>query len=95
MTRPDLRYLHLTPIEDKACELVDDSKSEFHLCVYGVKGKAPCRGDSGGPLVTLDTKEQIGINSFGSNNCGFGGPRAFTKVSECLDWIKNITGLNA
>uniref|UniRef100_T1GHG0 Peptidase S1 domain-containing protein n=1 Tax=Megaselia scalaris TaxID=36166 RepID=T1GHG0_MEGSC len=65
-----------------------------NICV-ATGGKSICSGDSGGPLVTLDTYEQIGINSFVSGGgCEGDAPAVLVRVTNFLDWIKENTGLN-
>lgn len=91
----DLHFVHLTTITNKECKqpfgayLTDDN-----ICV-ATGGKSICSGDSGGPLVTLDTHEQIGINSFVSGGgCEGDDPAVLVRVTNFLDWIKDNTGLD-
>ncbi|XP_076042406.1 brachyurin-like [Oratosquilla oratoria] len=66
------------------------------LCTSGDDGKGTCTGDSGGPLsfVTRNRTEIRGIVSFrSSEGCENGYPDAFTRVTEYLDWIENVTAI--
>ncbi|CAD7003961.1 unnamed protein product [Ceratitis capitata] len=59
-----------------------------------------CQGDSGGPLIKFIYEEGIyyttlyeyivGITSFGVG-CGTGAPGVYTRISEYIDWIENVT----
>ena len=59
--------------------------------IYIFVDKDSCNGDSGGPLVyralTADPWTQVGIVSFGGNECGAGFPAVYTKVEAYMDWI--------
>ncbi|XP_058805923.1 trypsin-3-like [Phymastichus coffea] len=50
------------------------------------------KGDSGGPLIS--SGQVIGITSWGSVPCEGESPTAYTKVSNFVDWIKNIMSNN-
>lgn len=56
------------------------------ICVSGDEMTGSCSGDSGGPL-TLNNA-QIGVVSFGIQNCLPGYPSAFSRVAKFLDWIE-------
>ncbi|KAL4715753.1 hypothetical protein ACJJTC_006332 [Scirpophaga incertulas] len=49
-------------------------------------GHGTCRGDSGGPLFRMDTREQIGVVSWGLP-CALGAPDMFTRLSSYRDWL--------
>ncbi|KAL5285001.1 hypothetical protein ACFFRR_006998, partial [Megaselia abdita] len=91
----DLHFADLTPISNEECKKTfGEYLTDNNICVDAV-GKSVCSGDSGGPLVTLDTHEQIGINSFVSGcGCECGEPAAMVRVSNFLDWIKEQSGLD-
>lgn len=75
-----------------------------HLCIYnGVSGA--CSGDSGGPLACRDSTGKYvlagvtswGVVAFQRNStdgtdvvCSTDYPSAYTRVSEYVDWIRNI-----
>jgi len=82
------------PIADDKCAKrkrwgIDPTRQ---ICAGGIKGKDSCSGDSGGPLFaregTNDPWTQVGLVSFGTNQCGVGAPGVFTRVTFYLDWIK-------
>ncbi|XP_026843294.1 phenoloxidase-activating factor 1, partial [Drosophila persimilis] len=57
------------------------------MCAGG-EGKDVCQGFGGAPLFIQENGifSQIGIMSFGSDNCG-GLPSVFTSVTQFTDWI--------
>ncbi|XP_072929225.1 uncharacterized protein [Epargyreus clarus] len=58
----------------------------IELCVYHSPGHGMCNGDSGSALVQVETKQQIGIVSWGFP-CARGAPDVFTRVSAYEDWL--------
>nr|XP_008510054.1 PREDICTED: granzyme B-like [Equus przewalskii] len=82
-----LQEVELTVQQDRECEsyLRNYYNSTTQLCVGDPKEKkSSFKGDSGGPLVCKNVIH--GIVSYGRNNGT--PPRAFTKVSSFLSWIK-------
>ncbi|XP_070129842.1 granzyme B-like [Equus caballus] len=82
-----LQEVELTVQQDRECEsyLRNYYNSTTQLCVGDPKEKkSSFKGDSGGPLVCKNVIQ--GIVSYGRNNGT--PPRAFTKVSSFLSWIK-------
>uniref|UniRef100_A0A8J8XHS5 Granzyme B n=2 Tax=Callithrix jacchus TaxID=9483 RepID=A0A8J8XHS5_CALJA len=82
-----LQAVNLTVQEDRKCEscLRNYYDSTVELCVGDPEiKKASFKGDSGGPLVC--NKVAQGIVSHGPRNGK--SPRAFTKVSSFVHWIK-------
>ncbi|KAM9092637.1 granzyme B-like isoform 1-T1 [Megaptera novaeangliae] len=82
-----LQEVKLTIQEDQKCEshLRNYYNNAIQLCVGDPKeNKASFRGDSGGPLVCNNVAQ--GIVSYGQKNGS--PPRACTKVSSFLPWIK-------
>lgn len=82
-----LQEVELTVQEDQKCEsyLKNYFDKANEICAGDPKIKrASFRGDSGGPLVCK--KVAAGIVSYGQNDGST--PRAFTKVSTFLSWIK-------
>ncbi|XP_063233625.1 transmembrane protease serine 9-like [Bacillus rossius redtenbacheri] len=67
-----------------------------NICSLGTEGRSPCNGDSGGPLVIREADGQyteVGIVSFGLQNCPAGNPAAFVRVTSYLNWISANSGL--
>ena len=60
---------------------------------YAQLGKDSCNGDSGGPLVFRALSDepwtQVGIVSYGSEQCGDGKPGVYARVDSFLDWIES------
>uniref|UniRef100_A0AC11DER2 Granzyme B n=1 Tax=Ovis aries TaxID=9940 RepID=A0AC11DER2_SHEEP len=82
-----LQEVKLTVQEDRRCEayLRNYYNHANQLCVGDPKTKkATFKGDSGGPLVCDNVAQ--GIVSYGREDGST--PRAFTKVSTFLPWIK-------
>ncbi|WP_133470070.1 trypsin-like serine protease [Paraglaciecola marina] len=76
--------------------LVDDEDITSNMICAAIPegGKGSCQGDSGGPLVinTGSGVQQVGIVSFGFGCAAEGYPGVYTRVSQYIDWINNITG---
>jgi len=68
------------------------------LCIKTTGGKSSCNGDSGGPLVVRQTDGsymEVGVVSYGSQEgCQKGIDAAFSRVTEYLDYIKTVTGID-
>ena len=70
------------------------------LCLLGEDGRDSCTGDSGGPVVVSHENGppffQIGIVSFGPQNCGDELlPAVYTDVSQYIDWINENMKLDS
>lgn len=59
------------------------------ICAGDV-GKDSCNGDSGGPILMKSGSVwyQVGLVSYGANDCGNGLPGVYTRVAYYLDWIR-------
>jgi len=58
-------------------------------------GKDSCQGDSGGPIIDSDTKEQVGVVSWGDGCARRGKPGVYARVSYAQDWLKeNICAMS-
>lgn len=82
-----LQEVELTVQKDQECEsyLKNYYDKASEICVGDPKSRnASFKGDSGGPLVCK--KVAAGIVSYGHSDGST--PRAFTKVSNFLSWIK-------
>ncbi|XP_062577531.1 chymotrypsin B-like [Saccostrea cucullata] len=82
----------MTVIETNLCSTTWGSYVYYDsLCVISY-GSTPCSGDSGGPLICLDRSQYViaGVSSWGDLDCGY-HPSIYTKVSEVLSWIHDIT----
>lgn len=93
-----LRHLHVQTISNKDCiRLVSASSTDFvdrtTLCAIVGVGDGPCFGDSGGPLVLRE--KLVGIFSWIDTVCGSERPEGYTRVSEIVGWIENVTGVIA
>nr|XP_022916219.1 venom protease-like [Onthophagus taurus] len=65
--------------------------SDDQLCAGGDAGKDACSGFGGAPLLTRsgDSHYQVGILSFGSDQCGAPGvPSVYVDVRKYSQWIK-------
>ncbi|VVD05069.1 unnamed protein product [Leptidea sinapis] len=83
--------LPLVPLE--MCEKIFGESVPIHegqLCAGGEEGRDACSGFGGAPLLSTRDGQffQIGIVSFGSENCGSEGvPSVYTNVAHYYRWI--------
>ncbi|XP_070509162.1 ovochymase-like [Chironomus tepperi] len=96
-------YLMKATVEEFSnsdCEYVFENYNGSIMLCYGhhTKSQDSCEGDSGGPLqISNDdnvkcTYTQVGIVSFGSNDCGRQNvPAVYVNVFYYLDWIEEIS----
>ncbi|CAK1582871.1 unnamed protein product [Parnassius mnemosyne] len=81
----------LVPLE--ACERIFGESVPVHegqLCAGGEEGRDACSGFGGAPLLINKDGQymQIGIVSFGSENCGSEGvPSVYTNIAHYHRWI--------
>ncbi|CAG9814998.1 unnamed protein product [Phaedon cochleariae] len=83
-----LKGVTVEVISNEACRSINPAYEivvESHVCVSGEGPRGSCGGDSGGPLLVKGT--QIGLVSFGADNCTLGMPSVFTRLSRYNDWI--------
>lgn len=83
-----LRYVDLDIISNDDCSTYEDYAPyivDHHLCTSGKGTVGSCNGDSGGPLTVNGI--QIGIVSFGVEDCTAGQPSVFTRLTEFDSWI--------
>ncbi len=98
---PDtLQKVNLPIVASNVCNGANSYDGEITinmLCAgFMAGGKDACSGDSGGPLFVNEngTMVQTGIVSWG-DDCGVANfPGVYTKVSNYIDWIEDITGLS-
>ncbi|KAJ8972754.1 hypothetical protein NQ314_000046 [Rhamnusium bicolor] len=89
---PILRYVISNILTNDECKSIDPYAGVIqptHLCLSGYSGTrnvGSCNGDSGGPLSSNGI--QIGVVSFGYNDCEAGKPSVFTRLTEFKDWIR-------
>jgi secreted trypsin-like serine protease len=65
--------------------------TDNQLCAGGETGNDACAGFGGAPLMVRhgDTHYQVGILSFGSDQCGAAGiPSVYTNVKKYISWIR-------
>lgn len=79
------------------CEKVYDGgvRKKYHICAgYRQGGCDSCQGDSGGPLFVFDAEGnivQVGVVSFGISCALPRIPGVYTRVSEYVPWLKQVT----
>jgi len=64
------------------------------LCARGGNSTDSCSGDSGGPLYAQDDEgifRLLGVVSYGTNLCDSSLPGVYTRISEFLPWIHQVT----
>ncbi|KAJ2951788.1 hypothetical protein O0L34_g13953 [Tuta absoluta] len=91
MSRQQQLEVPLVPLE--LCEQIFGSSvpiNEGQLCAGGEEGRDACSGFGGAPLMIYKDGQfvQIGIVSFGSENCGSEGvPSVYTNIAHYSRWI--------
>lgn len=66
--------------------------SDEQICAGGELGRDACSGFGGAPLLVRhgDTHYQVGILSFGSDQCGAAGvPSVYTNIKKYVAWIRD------
>ncbi|XP_066260179.1 uncharacterized protein [Euwallacea similis] len=83
-----LRYVDAPVITNEQCSSYDEYTAyivNHHLCTEGNGTVGSCNGDSGGALLVNDT--QVGIVSFGVEDCTAGLPSVYTRITAFNDWV--------
>ncbi|XP_045773758.1 CLIP domain-containing serine protease 14D-like isoform X1 [Maniola jurtina] len=87
------QQLELPLVSLETCERIFGESVPIHegqLCAGGEEGKDACSGFGGAPLTLQRDGQytQIGIVSFGSENCGTEGvPSVYTNIAHYHKWI--------
>ncbi|XP_056612601.1 chymotrypsin-like protease CTRL-1 isoform X2 [Triplophysa dalaica] len=68
------------------------SITDSMICAGG-SGSSTCQGDSGGPLVC--DSYQVGIVSWGTNDCRDNAPGVYSRVSFFRQWIDDTVSYNS
>ncbi|KAA0701812.1 Chymotrypsin-like protease CTRL-1 [Triplophysa tibetana] len=68
------------------------SITDSMICAGG-SGSSTCQGDSGGPLVC--DRYQVGIVSWGTNDCRDNAPGVYSRVSFFRQWIDDTVSSNS
>ncbi|XP_059225237.1 serine protease 1-like [Stomoxys calcitrans] len=92
-----LLYACLDVIENSKCAKTYDkfNITKKILCTATGNGTSICNRDGGGPLVLVNRKILIGVASFiHTSGCQSGTSAGFMRVTEYLDWIKNISRIS-
>lgn len=99
-TNPDhpgdqrLFQVQLNVISPEECARLNDEDDaegyEKHEICTQAPGKNFCAGDSGGPFVDSKTGRQIGVVSYGNEDCTRALPSIFAKVQDNLDFINQV-----
>ena len=87
-----LQVVNLPVVPDNECRNKPFIPQQM-ICVGGTRNQDTCQGDSGGPLAIRGPGgfTVIGVTSFGPKDCV--GPTVFTKVSNYLPFIRQVTGI--
>ncbi|XP_055633815.1 transmembrane protease serine 9-like [Toxorhynchites rutilus septentrionalis] len=89
-----LQKVDVPLIDNNTCRLYwpADWITDEMLCA-SEPGRDTCNGDSGSPLVV--NGRQVGIASWGSNNCQGNQPGIYTRIADpqIRSWITNVTGV--
>ncbi|KAJ8967106.1 hypothetical protein NQ317_002306 [Molorchus minor] len=91
---PQQQVLHLPIISIQECARVYGRTlpiSDEQVCAGGEQGNDACSGFGGAPLIVRhgDTHYQVGILSFGSDQCGVTGvPSVYTNIKKYITWIR-------
>ncbi|KAG5684327.1 hypothetical protein PVAND_013562 [Polypedilum vanderplanki] len=84
-------YNHQKCVKDYNRILIAGEVTKNMICAGYEKGEIDsCFGDSGGPLLHADTKELVGITSWGGICGGRYQPGVYTKVSKYINWIEDV-----
>nr|CAD7459491.1 unnamed protein product [Timema tahoe] len=94
---PNLLYADVRIIDNSECARQFGSGIlSSNICTLGSDGRSPCNGDSGGPLVIQEADgifTEVGVVSFGVEDCPASAPGAFTRVTSYLQWISASSGI--
>ncbi|XP_039966999.1 trypsin-1-like isoform X1 [Bactrocera neohumeralis] len=106
VSSPLLMKTNLSTIDNSECQLhyepdsdvLSDGIISTQICAKDhEKLRDTCQGDSGGPIIKFIKPKDlnpmslvVGITSFGIG-CGTGMPSVYTRISEYIDWIENVT----
>ncbi|XP_058456874.1 collagenase-like [Malaya genurostris] len=90
-----LQYTTLTVIRNNQCELFyPNGVQSTTLCCMDDYRDSMCTGDPGGPLVLYNmNRTQIGVRSFTRPNCERMMPVGFARLTEYVDFIRQVTGI--
>lgn len=96
-----LLYAYVQILRKEYCDdfILHDEMHESNICSIGyVYHKPTCIGDIGSALVTKNEYGkfvQIGITSFGKEDCKHGTPSFYLEVSSVLQYIYYTTGIKS
>lgn len=92
-----LQAVNATVLDRQYCQEINSDECFYDtprmFCIEAKYGGA-CDGDSGSP-ITLSRKKQVGIVSWGDEDCFTSGPNRATNIAhpEIRNFIYNITGI--
>lgn len=81
------RIIFVQPVKTFDTKQLNGSKTTLYFTKYlsGNGTVGSCNGDSGGPLLVDGI--QVGIVSFGVNDCAASYPSVYTRVTDFYSWI--------
>ena len=94
----DLHEVEIPIVTNEACNAAYGGGITATMLCAGLTegGRDSCQGDSGGPLVIFDEAGghwlQAGIVSWGLGCAAPGIPGVYTRLSEYVDWLREIAG---
>lgn len=96
---PTLREKRMTVLNDGTCNAqYFGLLPETTICAFHSTDAGICKGDNGGPMTLYHRATEqtllIGIVSFvGADGCSSRVPSVFTRVTQYMEWISEVTGM--
>lgn len=90
----DLKYSSNVIASNDYCKENLD-RENIRVCAVSFESSV-CYGDQGGGLVFYTSRWfQVGLlTHINQNGCNIGAPHVYTRITDHLEWIAWLTGLN-